>query len=64
MKAPSVHGGGAEFASTSRSVGLRGQYGPAGMARLSGLDGRLSPDDMNSSSASQSKTTAEHLGEG
>lgn len=64
MKALSVHGGGAVLARTSCNVGRRGQYGPAGIARLSGLEGRKSPDDMNpSSSASQSERTDEQRGE-
>lgn len=65
MKALSVHGGGAVSASTSCNVGRLGQYGPAGIARLNGLEGRKSPEDMNpcSSSASQSERTDEHLGE-
>jgi hypothetical protein len=65
MKALRVHGGGAEFARTSRNVGLRGQYGPTGMARLNGLDGKCSPEDINpSSSASQSDRTVEQRGDG
>lgn len=64
MKAPRVHGGGAVFDRTSRSVGLLGQYGPEGMVRLRGLEGRNSPEDMNpSSSASQSSMTDEQRGE-
>lgn len=64
MKALSVHGGDAVFANTSCSVGRRGQYGPAGMDRLSGLDGSRSPDDMKpSSSASQSERTEELRGD-
>lgn len=60
MKALSVHGGGAEFASTSCNVGRRGQYGPEGIATLSGLDGRKSLEDIKpSSSASQSERTEE-----
>ena len=64
MKALSVHGGDAVFASTSCSVGRRGQYGPAGIERLRGLDGCRSPDDMKpSSSASQSDRTDEQRGD-
>jgi len=64
VNAPRVHGGGAVLDRTSCSVGLRGQYGPGGIARLSGLEGRKSPDDMNpSSSASQSERTDEQRGE-
>lgn len=64
MKALSVHGGGAELESTSCKVGLRGQYGPEGMATLSGLDGKNSAEDMKpSSSASQSDRTEEQRGE-
>lgn len=64
MKALSVHGGGALLERTSSKVGLRGQYGPAGIARLSGLEGRNSPDDMKpSSSASQSERTDEQRGD-
>jgi hypothetical protein len=64
MNALRVHGGGAVLDRTSCSVGLRGQYGPVGIARLSGLEGRKSPDDMNpSSSASQSERTDEQRGE-
>jgi hypothetical protein len=60
MKALRVHGGGAVFARTSCSVGRRGQYGPAGIDRLRGLEGANSPDDMKpSSSASQSERTDE-----
>jgi hypothetical protein len=63
MKALSVHGGDAVFARTSCSVGRRGQYGPAGIERLSGLDD-ISPDDMKpSSSASQSERTEEQRGD-
>ena len=40
MNAVSVHGGGAVFDKTSCNVGLRGQYGPEGIARLSGLEGK------------------------
>lgn len=60
-----VHGGGEVSDRTSCSVGLRGQYGPAGIERLSGLDGRKSPEDMKpcSSSASQSERADEQLGE-
>lgn len=65
MNALSVHGGGAVSESTSSRVGRRGQYGPAGIARLSGLEGRKSPDDMKpcSSSASQSERTDEQRGD-
>lgn len=64
MKALSVHGGDAVFARTSCSVGRRGQYGPAGIERLRGLDGGRSPDDMKpSSSASQSESTDEQRGD-
>jgi hypothetical protein len=64
VKAPSVHGGGAVFDKTSCNVGLRGQYGPGGMERLKGLEGRKSPEDMKpSSSASQSSITDEQRGE-
>jgi hypothetical protein len=52
------------FDRTSCNVGFRGQYGPAGMARLRGLEGRNSPEDMKpSSSASQSSKTDEQRGE-
>lgn len=65
MNALKVHGGGAELERTSRSVGLLGQYGPTGMARLSGLEGKCSPDDIDlSSSASQSEKTVEQRGDG
>lgn len=64
MKAASVHGGGATLDNTSCRLGLRGQYGPDGMVKLSGLDGAKSPDDMNpSSSASQSDRTDEERGD-
>jgi hypothetical protein len=64
MKALSVHGGGAVSDKTSCNVGRRGQYGPAGIDRLSGLDGRKSPEDMKlSSSASQSERTDEQRGD-
>jgi hypothetical protein len=64
MKALSVHGGGAVFASTSCRVGRRGQYGPAVIDRLGGLEGTRSPEDMNpSSSASQSDKTDEQRGD-
>jgi len=64
MNAVNVHGGGAVFDSTSCSVGRRGQYGPDGMDRLNGLDGRKSPEDMKpSSSASQSERTDEQRGD-
>lgn len=64
MNAASVHGGGAVFERTSCSVGLRGQYGPEGIAKLSGLEGRNSLEDMKpSSSASQSERTDEHRGD-
>jgi hypothetical protein len=64
MNALSVHGGGAVFDSTSCNVGRRGQYGPEGIERLSGLEGRKSPEDMKpSSSASQSDKTDEQRGE-
>jgi hypothetical protein len=59
-----VHGGGAVFNNTSCNVGRRGQYGPVGIDRLKGLDGRKSPEDMKpSSSASQSERTDEQRGE-
>ena len=64
MNAVSVHGGGAVFDKTSCNVGLRGQYGPEGIARLSGLEGKKSPEDMKpSSSASQSERTDEQRGD-
>ena len=64
MKAVSVHGGAAVFARTSSSVGRRGQYGPDGIERLSGLDIGSSPDDMKpSSSASQPDRTDEQRGD-
>ena len=64
MNALNVHGGGAVFDSTSCKVGRRGQYGPEGIDRLKGLDGRKSPDDMKpSSSASQSERTDEQRGD-
>lgn len=63
MKAASVHGGGAVFERTSSNVGLRGQYGPAGMATLSGREGRNSRDMKLSSSVSQSERTEEQLGD-
>jgi len=64
MKALSVHGGDAVFASTSCNVGRRGQYGPDGIERLRGLDCGRSPDDMKpSSSASQSERTDEQRGD-
>jgi hypothetical protein len=64
MKALSVHGGDAVFASTSSSVGRRGQYGPVAIERLRGLEGGTSPDDMKpSSSASQSERTDEQRGD-
>lgn len=65
MKALSVHGGGAVSANTSCNVGRRGQYGPAGMVRLNGLEGKKSPEDMKpcSSSASQSERTDEQRGD-
>lgn len=63
MKALSVHGGGAVFDSTSCKVGLRGQYGPVGIDRLSGLEGRKSEDMKPSSSASQSDRTDEQRGD-
>ena len=64
MKPVRVHGGGAVFDRTSCSVGRRGQYGPAGIATLSGREGRNSRDDMKpSSSASQSERTEEQVGE-
>lgn len=64
MNALRVHGGGAVFDRTSCSVGRRGQYGPEGIDRLSGLEGRKSPEDMKpSSSASQSDKTDEQRGE-
>jgi hypothetical protein len=40
MNELSVHGGGAEFESTSCKVGRLGQYGPEGIATLSGREGR------------------------
>jgi hypothetical protein len=60
-----VHGGGDVSDRTSCNVGRRGQYGPAGIERLTGLDGRKSPEDMKpcSSSASQSERTDEQRGE-
>ncbi len=64
MKALIVHGGGAVFDNTSCNVGRRGQYGPAGIDTLKGLDGRKSPEDMKpSSSASQSEITDEQRGD-
>ncbi len=64
MKALSVHGGGAVFDRTSCRVGRRGQYGPKGIDRLSGLEGKNSPEDMKpSSSASQSERTDEQRGD-
>jgi hypothetical protein len=64
MKALNVHGGGAVFDRTSCKVGRRGQYGPEGIDRLRGLEGRKSPDDMKpSSSASQSERTDEPRGD-
>jgi len=64
MKALNVHGGGAVFDRTSCKVGRRGQYGPEGIDRLRGLEGRKSPDDMKpSSSASQSERTDEQRGD-
>jgi hypothetical protein len=64
MKALNVHGGGAELARTSCSVGRRGQYGPEGIATLNGLDGRKSLEDIKpSSSASQSDRTEEQYAE-
>ena len=64
MNPARVHGGGAVFDSTSCNVGLRGQYGPEGMATVSGREGKNSRDDMKpSSSASQSERTEEQVGE-
>ncbi len=64
MKALKVHGGGAVLDSTSCNVGLRGQYGPVGIDKLNGLEGKNSPEDMNpSSSASQSSRTDEQRGD-
>src|SRR6187402_537226 len=64
MNALSVHGGGAVFDKTSCNVGRRGQYGPEGIARLKGLEGKKSPEDMKpSSSASQSERTDEQRGD-
>jgi hypothetical protein len=63
VNAPRVHGGDAVLLKTSGNVGRRGQYGPVGIERLSGLEGK-SPDDMNpSSSASQSERTDEQRGD-
>jgi len=64
VKALIVHGGGAVFDNTSCNVGRWGQYGPIGIDRLKGLDGRKSPEDMKpSSSASQSERTDEQRGD-
>jgi len=64
INAARVHGGGAAFDRTSCNVGLRGQYGPAGIDKLSGREGKNSPEDMKpSSSASQSERTDEHRGD-
>jgi hypothetical protein len=64
VKALKVHGGGAVFDRTSCSVGLRGQYGPVGIDKLNGLEGKNSPEDMNpSSSASQSSRADEQRGD-
>lgn len=64
MNALSVHGGEAVFDKTSCKFGFRGQYGPVGIARLRGLEGGKSPEDMKpSSSASQSDRTDEQRGE-
>ena len=70
MKALSVHGGGAEFANTSGSVGLDGAYGPVdcwSTCEPVGLGGRecvkSSVDIVSSSSASQSDVAAKERGE-
>ncbi len=64
MKALFVHGGGAVSNKISCNVGRRGQYGPVGIDRLKGLDGRKSPEDMKpSSSASQSERADEQRGD-
>jgi hypothetical protein len=64
VKALIVHGGGAVSDRISCNVGRRGQYGPVGIDRLRGLDGRKSPEDMKpSSSASQSERADELRGD-
>lgn len=70
MKALSVHGCGAKFASTSGRVGLEGAYGPVDCwsacepAALRGRDGvNSSVDIVSSSSASQSDAAAKERGE-
>jgi hypothetical protein len=71
MKADSVHGGGALFASMSERFGLRGQYGPCapkgrGMATLSGREdtyGSMSRDFSSSpSDGSMSLQSADSRG--
>src|SRR5450432_3439033 len=59
INALSVHGGGAEFVSTSCNVGLRGQYGPEERATLIGLEGKNSAEDMKPSSSASHSDNAE-----
>lgn len=64
MKALRDHGGDAVFDKTSCNVGRRTDAGPEEIARLCGLEGTKSPEDMKpSSSASQSDKTEEQRGE-
>ena len=46
MNADNVHGCGALFSSTILRSGRRGQYGPDGIAKLNGREGKRSAEEV------------------